>query len=169
MRVSIIPAQITTVEDLIAGNLSLLQVFLLAGALFISCMLFVVLPPFFHAAAYKLTVIVIIALLICVLAVRLRGKLLLLWCLVWVHYYLRPRYYLFDKRTIVGRVIAAPPYPSPSPSAETANPLPRQPLALDETEKLILSSLLKDPEKSVWFEHRKGGMYVHITPSKKKN
>lgn len=70
MKTTIVPAQITTVEDTIAGNLSLNQILLLASPVFLDSALFVVLPPFYHAAAYKIILLIAIAVLCALMSTR---------------------------------------------------------------------------------------------------
>lgn len=53
MRMTVVPAQITTVEDRIIGNLGFSQILLLIVPLFVSAGVFVLLPPFIGGAIYK--------------------------------------------------------------------------------------------------------------------
>jgi len=46
MKTTTVPAQVTTVEDRLAGNLSLTQLLLLVCPVFVSCLIYVVFPPF---------------------------------------------------------------------------------------------------------------------------
>lgn len=57
MKTSIVPAQITTVEDKVAGNLSLPQLFLLSAPIFIGSLVYLIFPPFMGAASYKLVIV----------------------------------------------------------------------------------------------------------------
>src|SRR6266576_4782423 len=97
MRTSIVPAQITTVEDKVAGNLGLTQLLLLAAPVFISTATYIVLPPNLGAAAYKIVMMTVIAVVFGLLAIRIKGKILLLWAIMITRYNLRPRHYIFDK------------------------------------------------------------------------
>jgi hypothetical protein len=97
MKTTIVPAQVTTVEDKIAGNISMHQLLLLVVPIFIGSGLFVILPPFFSYAVYKVVMIAIIASICALLAIRIRGKILLFWLAVLLKYNLRPRYYVFNK------------------------------------------------------------------------
>jgi len=97
MKTTIVPAQVTTVEDKIAGNISMHQLLLLVVPIFIGSGLFVILPPFFSYAVYKVVMIAIIASICALLAIRIRGKILLFWLAVLLKYNLRPRYYIFNK------------------------------------------------------------------------
>src|ERR1039458_6831582 len=103
MKVTIVPAQVTTVEDRIAGNLRLSQLLLLTTPVFSGSLLYVVLPPVFHGAIYKLVLIVALFIICSLMAIRIKGKILLLWLVVLVHYNLRPRFYVFNKLSTHGR------------------------------------------------------------------
>ena len=78
MKVTIVPAQVTTVEDRIAGNLGLSQLLLLTTPVFSGSLLYVVLPPVFHGAIYKLVLIVALFIICSLMAIRIKGKILLL-------------------------------------------------------------------------------------------
>jgi hypothetical protein len=94
-----IPAQITTFEDKIAGNLSLTQLFLLATPIFISFAFYGLLPKNFHLSLYKLVLIVLIAPIFIGLATRINGQLAINLIIVLLRYHLRVKKYLFNKNT----------------------------------------------------------------------
>ena len=71
MKVSAIPAQVTTVEDRIAGNLNLTQLLLLASPLFLVAVIMFLLPPYGKYSLYKLIVAVIISSVSATLAIRI--------------------------------------------------------------------------------------------------
>lgn len=97
MRATTIPAQITTVEDKIAGNLNMTQVALLAVPIIFAAMVYTAFPPTFHFAIYKLPLILIVAVLCVGLSLRINGKVIISWLIVVLRFNLRPKYYLFDK------------------------------------------------------------------------
>jgi len=97
MRSTIIPAQITTVEDTIAANLNLTQILLLMVPVFTGGAIYSLVPPKLHLDIIKLAVWLVIALVFSTLAIRIKGKVLLEWLFIVVRYNLRPRYYIFDK------------------------------------------------------------------------
>ncbi len=103
MRSTVVPAQVTTVEDRIMGSLGFSQLALLVIPVFIAAALFVILPPVMHSSAYKYTIMVVIAVLMGILAIRIKGKIILLWLITILRYNLRPKYYLFNKNTAVFR------------------------------------------------------------------
>ena len=103
MRTTAIPAQVTTVEDRIAGNLGMSQMVLLFIPIIIGSFLYAGLPPAMHSAVYKLVLLTVLLCICCGLAVRIRGKIVLFWGIILLRYWLRPRYYVFDKRSTHGR------------------------------------------------------------------
>lgn len=97
MKSTIVPAQITTVEDKIAGSLSMSQLVLLCTPIFIDGVLYILFPPGLKFVLYKVVLCIAIALICASMAVRIKGKILLLWAIVIVRYNLRPRLYVLDK------------------------------------------------------------------------
>src|SRR5665213_3181374 len=93
MKVTVVPAQVTTVEDRIAGRLGLSQIMLLITPIFVGSALYAVLPPLMNSSPYKLVIIITIMLICSSLAIRIKGKILLLWLIVVLRYRLRPSYY----------------------------------------------------------------------------
>lgn len=97
MKVRSIPAQITTVEDKIAGNLNLTQILLLTIPLFWLMIVYTLFTPVMHFAWYKLPVFLIVGAVSLILALRIKGKIVLHWFVVLLRYNTRPKYYLFNK------------------------------------------------------------------------
>jgi hypothetical protein len=169
MRTTIVPAQITTVEDKIAGRLGLSQLLLLIAPVFGGSAIFVVLPPFFHYAAYKVVLIVCMAALSGLCAVRIKGTILLFWMIVLSRYNLRPRYYVFNKNSVHTREIAAV-YPQEIVAGE-AQPahaavgirLPQ----LSTADIVSVENLITDPDAQLYFStDKKGVLSVHLTEVK---
>lgn len=104
MRTTIVPAQITTVEDRIMGSLGFSQLLLLVLPLFVGFGLFMILPPFHSASLYKYVIIGVLIILSSVLAIRVRGKIILSWLVTIMRYNLRPGIYVFDKNTSAYRI-----------------------------------------------------------------
>lgn len=99
MKTTTIPAQITTVEDTIAGNLTLSQILLLIAPVFGSTAVYAVLPPSMSIVMYKLGLMVLLSLMFVVLAIRIRDKLVTSWLKIMILYALRPHIYIFNKNT----------------------------------------------------------------------
>lgn len=94
MKTTVVPAQVTSMEDTIAGSLSLTQVVLLIIPVFISAFLFAGLPPSMHIKLYKLILLLFIGLPPLVLAIRFKGVIALRWLFLISSYRLRPTIYL---------------------------------------------------------------------------
>jgi hypothetical protein len=97
MRTRVIPAQITTVEDRIAGNLNLTQILLLMIPVILGTGIFSMLPPTMHIAWYKIALTLIITFVSLALAIRIKGKVILQWLVILLTYNLRPKFYVFNK------------------------------------------------------------------------
>lgn len=106
MKTTIVPAQITTVEDKIAGSLGFTQLLLLVVPVFLGAALFVVLPPFFRVTLLKTSVVLVLTLICITMAVRIKGVIVLSWILILLRYNQRPRHYLYDKNSSYLRIIS---------------------------------------------------------------
>lgn len=109
MKTTVIPAQITTVEDKIAGNLNLTQIMLLLASLFIAVGIYAVLPARLHFSVYKIPLIIAGFLVCFTLALRIKDRVVLNWLFILAGYYLRPAYYVADKNDIYLRDIVLEP------------------------------------------------------------
>ena len=103
MKMTVVPAQVTTVEDRIIGNLGFSQILLLIVPVFAAAGIFVLLPPFMGGALYKYVIMGVVALLFGLLSIRIKGKILASWLVTVLRYNLRPKYYLFNKNVTTGR------------------------------------------------------------------
>lgn len=100
MKTATVPAQITTVEDKTAGNLTLKQMLLLAGPIFIDFTIYALFPRMLKLNLYKLVLMSLITLITTAMAMRVKGKILIDWALAIYRYNSRPRYYVFDKNSM---------------------------------------------------------------------
>lgn len=164
MKTTIVPAQVTTVEDKVTGSLSLQQLIMLTSPIFLGSVVYVLFPPFFTADTYKIVVIATIFVVFATLAIRIKGKLLIQWIGVLVRYSTRPRFYVFNKNdaylrykyneTPTIKVIK-------QPSKETASPVlvSRVPIS----DKAMLEQIIIDPRAKLKFRtNKKGRLDVHI-------
>ena len=103
MRTTIIPAQITTVEDKIAGSLNMTQILLLITPILVDALIYVALYPQNKINFYKSILMLIITAFLFLLALRIKGKIVLIWLTVLIIYQLRPKYYLFNKNSLYQR------------------------------------------------------------------
>jgi hypothetical protein len=166
MRTTIVPAQVTTVEDRIAGRLGLSQLLLLISPIFGGSAIFVILPPFFNYAAYKAVLIVCISSLSALLAIRIKGKILLFWAITLFRYNVRPRYYLFNKNSVHAREIAPSAEVSNESNEEhvTQNVAPAHRFNLTIAERVQVEGLLASPAADIHITaNKKGELSVHLT------
>ena len=103
MKMTVVPAQVTTVEDRIIGNLGFSQILLLIVPVFASAFIFGLFPPFMGGALYKYIIMASVALLFCILAIRIKGKVVANWIITISRYNLRPKYYLYNKNVTTHR------------------------------------------------------------------
>jgi len=164
MKVTVVPAQVTTVEDRIVGSLGFSQLVLIVAPVFIAAALFAVLPPAMGSAVYKYVIMGILAFLCCLLAIRIKGKILAAWLIVILRYNLRPKYYLFDKNVTTLREN----YSVRQEKKEQEAPVKvmrhesRPRLGIPETAKILAT--IENPAAKVRFETgKKGNLHVRLT------
>jgi len=164
MRTTAIPAQVTTVEDRIAGSLGMSQMVLLFTPIIVGSFLYAGLPPAMHSATYKLILLTLLLGVCCGLAVRIRGKIVLFWGVILLRYWLRPRYYVFDKRSMHGR----PQYhgivqrdDADELVTTIKHTLPLANLTLSDVVKV--RELLEHPAANVAYEFKNGGLHVRVS------
>lgn len=169
MKITVVPAQVTTVEDRIVGSLSFSQMLLLIVPVFGGAGLFAILPPAMGNADYKYIVITILALMCCVFAIRIKGKILAVWLVTILRYNLRPKYYLFNKNVITLRE---------NYTKRQAEPEPRKlamkkhvtPTRLNVPEAAKIFATIENPAAKVRFETgKKGDLYVRFTEIEKQD
>lgn len=168
MKQTVVPAQVTTVEDRIAGSLGLSQLLILVAPIFIGTALYFLLPPFARASVYKLVIISSLFFICALLAIRIRGKIVLFWLAILLRYNLRPRFYVFDKRTLDGREEYAAAKEAEKQPETTAKPeRTRKLLSLSTADIVKLEGLMENPAANLHFEtNKQGGLYVRITEIK---
>lgn len=99
MRISIVPAQITTVEDKIAGNVSVQQAMLLGIPILLGFIIALVFPPSGQFVAYKIAIVLGLFIICGSLAIRIRDRIVAQWLKLFVVYSARPLYYVYDKNS----------------------------------------------------------------------
>lgn len=164
MKATVVPAQVTTVEDRIMGRLGFSQLILLFIPVFFGGVLYMIAPPLFGSDLYKYIVTGVLAAVCMTLAIRVKGKIIAQWLNIILRYNVRPTYYLFDKNTLANRRD----YVAPVEDAEVATESQKQtartatPLALHEVASLM--HRLERPQSQLSFETtKKGGLYVRLT------
>lgn len=169
MKTTVVPAQVTTVEDRIMGSLGFSQLMLLIAPIFIGAGIFAMLPPFMTNRPYKYVLIISLVTICCLLAIRIRGKIIALWILMIVRYNLRPRLYLFDKNTAAYREHY---------SSKTTKPAD-EPVQFSRKRSITVSRLefheaakvlaaIDNPDSNLRFETTKtGGLHVRLAEVEK--
>lgn len=99
MKTTIIPAQITTVEDKIAGNLSFMQLLILMIPVLSGLVIYAFIPQPMAISISKGIAFGIILLACLLLIIRIKGRLVINWLILITRYNLRPQYYLFNKNS----------------------------------------------------------------------
>jgi len=97
MKTSIVPAQITTVEDKIAGKLTIRQLLILLIAGFTDILIFLIFPKALRLTPIKLIIISLNSIIVSLLAYKHQEKILLSWLLLIFSYLKRPRIYIYHK------------------------------------------------------------------------
>ncbi len=170
MRTTVIPAQITTVEDKIAGNLSMTQIVILLIPVFFGTFVFAILPPSMHVALYKLPVVLFVLLVCLILSLRIKGKVVASWLLVLLAYNTRATYYVFNKNDTYLRDI---PEFEKLDQKETLKAVVKKEVAIPAKtfgvkELKELEAFIKNPNYSFSLKPgKKGGLYVAVSEIEK--
>lgn len=166
MKMTVVPAQVTTVEDRIIGNLGFSQILLLVVPVFVSASVFAILPPFMGGALYKYIIIVLALLIACVLSIRIKGKIVAFWLVTLLRYNIRPKYYVFNKNTLTLResyLTATHVHEPKNTTATTTKTRPIRP-RLDIPSTALVLAALDNPAANVRFETgKKGVLHVRFT------
>ena len=160
MRTTIIPAQITTVEDKIAGNLNLTQIMLLVIPVFWAAIIYAVFSPVMKISMYKIPLIFIFTLVCMILALRIKGRVVLDWLNTISRFYSRPKYYLFTKQDVFMRSIDMLPSPKPAHKVPSFTKNKKVQKVNTLSESVFIQNLIKNPNYSFSFKSGKGGLHV---------
>ena len=166
MKMTVVPAHVTTVEDRIIGNLGFSQILLLIIPVFASAFIFGLFPPFMGGALYKYIIMASVALLFCILAIRIKGKIVANWIITISRYNIRPRYYLYNKNVITHREE----YPAKTDNQESqkiTEDRPKKKLNLQQLDIPTTARLLatiENPSANFRIEPgKKGNLHVRFT------
>lgn len=165
MRSAIVPAQVTTYEDKVTERLSITQLVLIMTPLFLGGLVYVGFPPLFAYANYKTVLIVTVAIICGSLAIRVKGKLLMMWLVLLLRYNVRPRFFVYNKNHLHMRRK----YESTQKTREQQQKRRRLPniphLAVAEIVKA--QKVITDPRAKFHLTtDKKGRMKVHVTEIK---
>ena len=168
MRVSVVPAQVTTVEDRIIGCLGFMQILILVSAILCGAGVFVMLPPMMGEAWYKYGIIAAVLTVGSIVSIRVRGVVLAHWVGIIVRYNQRPMYYVADKNTTAYRQRdkdkdnqAHMPLHTHASSGTASR---HQPVHLDVSARAKARAVIDDPAAHIRIAtDTKGGVHVRIT------
>ncbi len=165
MKTTAVPAQVTTVEDRIVSNLGVSQVVLLSLPVLMAGVVFAGFPPAMHITVYKLVVLILFTALCGGLAIRIKGKIVLLWLVVLLRYNLRPGYYVYNKNSLANREQYAS-----TKATEAVEDTPekittrRRQSKLTVAETIRVFNAIDNPAANFAFTTgKKGKLYVRIT------
>ncbi len=166
MRTRIIPAQITTVEDKIAGNISVTQLLILMIPVIFTTSVFILLPPHMQINAYKLVFSSIVLIVNLILAFRFKGKVIAHWLIILLRYNMRPRWYVLDKNESYLRTMHVPTlkklhkHAAQSSKIQDAKPVVKD---ISFPGLVQLEQLIKDPAYTFSLKLKKrGGLQVAL-------
>ena len=164
MKTTVVPAQITTVEDRVAGSFTLIQITLLTIPLVLGSAIFAVLMPRMHSSPIKSVLIISQLLFFCLLALRIGGKIVAEWLVVYLNYSLRPRRYVFSKNDPIYRdIIIEKVETEKAKSAEKNQTEPKRSLTPTFGNQLKFDRLFQSKSLSVSFKlAEKGGVDVSL-------
>ncbi|HOX40949.1 MAG TPA: hypothetical protein PK263_02025 [bacterium] len=167
MKTTVVPAQITTVEDRIAGTLTFPQIILLIIPLITGAAIYSGIPPKIHFTLIKLVLIGSQWLFFGGLALRVRGKIIGDWLILYLRFTLRPRLYIFTKNDLANRDIAPAKLSKEAEQEQTETIGIIEKPSLPLSERIKLERLLTNPLLSIQFKPaRKGGIDVALKPVK---
>jgi len=165
MRTTVIPAQITTVEDKIAGNLNFTQILLLVATLFIDTFIYAVFPERLQFTLYKIPFMVIATIFCLILCMRIKDRVVFNWIFLLSSYYFRPRYYLFNKNDLFAREEIIFAYDAKKPASVKATKTKKATNKnLSFTDFIKMQAALANPHSRLDFKFdRKGGLDATVS------
>ncbi len=167
MRTTVVPAQITSVEDRIAGNFTFAQILLLIAALLVGTGVYVGIAPRTDLTPLKSILVVIQFLFFGGLAIRYNGKILAQWLVVYFAFYRRPRFYIFTKNDPIHRNVVLPEAPKKELAIPATTKLEQVRPHLSFAEQMRVDQLLESDSLTLSFElAKKGGIDVSLVPIK---
>lgn len=171
MRTTVIPAQITTIEDKIAGNLSLTQILILMVPVFWTAIVYTLLTPAMKLAWYKFPLILIVLFICLTLSLRIKGKVVLNWLIVLLNFNVRPKYYLFNKSDTFSRIIDLPVFEKKQiklfKEKAVTKEAPKTVPNFNVSDFVRLENFINNSDYSLSFKSKKGGVNVAFEQIKK--
>jgi len=167
MKTTVVPAQITTVEDRIAGSLTFPQIILLVMALVVGAAIYGMMPPKLHLGSIKLILIIIQFAFFGTLALRFNGKIVGDWLIIYLRYSARPRRYIFTKNDLIHRdIIIEKEDPAIAHTKKEIANVSKQSKVLSLKEQIKIDQIFASGDMSVSFKmSKKGGLDVSLKKS----
>lgn len=164
MKTTVVPAQITTVEDRVAGNFTLIQIVLLIIPMIIGASIYAIIAPKLHFDSLKLILITTQLILFGTLAFRIKGKIIADWLIILTRYAARPRRYVFTKSDPIYRdIVIEKTEPVAIPAEENAENKSKPINHLSLLEQIKIDRLFQNNATSISFKlQRKGGVDVSL-------
>lgn len=170
-KATVVPAQVTTVEDRIFADLSMPQVMLLFTVIFVSGGVFTFAEPAMEGALYKYVIMLAVGVVCGILAIRIKGKIIGLWLIILMTYCLRPKYYVYNKNVATLReTYAVKTEKQPKQKkAKTADNKPKTTQKqLDNLATARVLTAIENPDAKFRLEAgKKGGLRVRLTEIEK--
>jgi hypothetical protein len=165
MKTTVVPAQITTVEDRIAGSLTLPQIVLMVMAMVIGSVIYAVVVPKLHFGAVKMTLIAIEILFFGSLSLRFNGKIVGEWLVIFLRFKSRPRRYVFTKNDPIHRevILESDKKEISDKQNDNANNIEPEEKPLSLIEELNMQKIYYNDSLSISFKpSKKGGLDVTL-------
>jgi hypothetical protein len=167
MKTTVVPAQITTVEDRIAGNLTFPQIVLMIIPLLTGSAIYVLVPEKMHFSVIKLILIALQFVFFGGLAIRFRGKILADWLVIYLRFKARPRRYIFTKNDMAARNGYIKLDEKPIVKEEQEEKKYFHIEELEAADQIQVERLLKNPALSLSFKlAKRGGIDVSLKTNK---
>jgi hypothetical protein len=105
MRISIVPAEMTSVKDKIIGNLELKQILLLATPLIFAIFTYIAIPPFNKTNSPKIILFIIFSFISSILSINISGELVLEIIINGFKYLIRPKIHLSTIKNLEDEIL----------------------------------------------------------------
>ncbi len=163
MKTTVVPAQVTTVEDRLIGNLTFAQILIFIIPLFTDLVTYLTVVPRSQLDYDKTILIVSQSFIICLLALRVNEKILANWLWIFFKFICRPKIYLYS---IIDPAAALSDKNISSENAEEVDHLPTLPdpgktdiEANNVIDHLVVEKMIRDRLFNVRIQPRKSGGY----------
>lgn len=166
MKTAVVPAQVTTIEDKVAGGLGLTQLTLLVIPVFLSGIVYGILSPTFSLSSAKIIIMTLLFMALGSLAIKIKGILLMNWLLILGRYMARPGFYIYDKNSSASRrndLSSRQKRPEIVISPTATRQVSFAP-ALPTHEQFAIEALINHPSSKLHFKtDKKGNLHVAIS------